>query len=168
MTYKSICISVAMLLSVGPVAADNFSIYLTRHAEKENGQQDKNPSLTRCGKVRAQQLATILSDAKLESVYSTSFQRTMQTALPIATAQKKSIKNYNPRFLFQVANQLKQNRENALVVGHSNTTPELVELLSGERVDEIKEGNYQVLYQVQFVDEQAIVTKFMQPLVCRN
>ena len=40
-------------------ASDGFTIYLTRHAEKQN--ESKDPKLTDCGAQRAQQLASILA-----------------------------------------------------------------------------------------------------------
>jgi IS1 family transposase len=37
---------------------------------------------------------------------------------------------------------------NTLVVGHSNTTPALVQLLSGSQIDEMAEDEFDRLYQV--------------------
>ena len=168
MTYKAVLISLGMLASASSFAADNFSIYLTRHAEKENSQNDKNPSLTGCGKVRAQQLATLLSSADIKQIYSTTYQRTMQTALPLSLQESISIKNYNPRFLTQIMMELKQNRENTLVVGHSDTTPMIAEYLSGQPLEQIKESEYQTLYQIQFIDEEVVLTTLTQPLECKK
>ncbi len=47
--------------------ADNYSIYLVRHAEKVS--DSKNPTLTVCGKKRAKQLATLLSTTLPSTVY---------------------------------------------------------------------------------------------------
>ena len=147
-------------------AADSYNIYLVRHAEKLA--DSKNPSLTACGKERAEQLASLLSKAGISAIYSTSYQRTMQTATPLAKQQKMSIKNYNPRHLEQFSLQLMQKKENMLVVGHSNTTPMLVELLTKQKVAPLTEHDYQYLYQVQLNDEQAILTIFQQPLSCKS
>jgi len=155
------------LLTVLPSwASDNFSIYLVRHAEKQS--EGKNPILTPCGELRAKQLANLLSQTNIANVYSTSYQRTRQTAQPLATLNKLAVKNYNPRHLEQLALQLKQNKENALIVGHSNTTPVLTELLSGQKVAALTEEDYQYLYQVQFVGGEKTLTLFKQPLVCTN
>lgn len=152
------------LFSYYSFAADSYSIYLVRHAEKLA--ESKNPALTRCGKARAELLASLLSKTHITAIYSTSYQRTMQTARPLANLQKMAIKNYNPKYLEQFALQLKQKRENALVVGHSNTTPMLVELLAKEKVAPLTEHDYQYLYQVQVVNEQPLLTIFQQPLKC--
>ena len=155
---------ISTLLLQPCLANDNFSLYLVRHAEKET--DSKNPLLTQCGKERAQQLASLLSTANIKSIYSTSYQRTMSTAAPLSKKQKIAIKNYNPKQLEQFALHLKQRKENSLIVGHSNTTPELTQLLSNQKVEELGEKDFQTLYQVQFIKGQAFLTKLMQPHTC--
>jgi len=147
------------------LASDNFTLYLVRHAEKKP--DSKNPPLTQCGKERAKQLATLLSAAKIKSIYSTSYQRTMLTAGPLSVQQNIAIKNYNPKQLEQFALHLKQRKETALIVGHSNTTPQLTNLISDEKVDAISENEYQLLYQVHFNAGQMQVTQLKQPLLCK-
>lgn len=147
-------------------AAENYSIYLVRHAEKLTG--SKNPSLTNCGTSRAESLAKMLSKTKIKAIYSTSYQRTMQTASPLAELQNIPIKQYNPKFLKQLSLSLKQASKNTLVVGHSNTTPMLVELLSKVKVAPLTEQDYQYLYQVQFFEGKPLLTVFQQPLNCSS
>lgn len=53
---------------------------------------------------------------------------------------------------------------NTLVVGHSNTTPKLVTLLTKELVAPLSEQDYQQLNKVQYIDEQVVLTIFQQPL----
>jgi len=162
---KKFCLLVSLALIFQPcLAGDEFTLYLVRHAEKQI--DIKNPPLTQCGKERARQLATLLSEAKIKSIYSTSYQRTMSTAAPLANQQQLAIKNYNPKQLKQVSLQLKQNKQNALIVGHSNTTPQLAHLLSDKKTEPLTEQDYQELYQVQFNGEQISLTKLMQPHVC--
>lgn len=146
--------------------ANNYSIYLVRHAEKVNN--SKNPSLTFCGKLRAKQLASLLAQTNINHIYSTHYQRTMQTAQPLANQQKIAIKNYNPKYLEQFSLKLQQHKQNTLVVGHSNTTPRLVELLTKQTIAPLSEQNYQTLYQVQYVNDQVVLTMFQQPLLCKN
>ncbi len=155
---------VGILLLQPCLASDNFTLYLVRHAEKQA--DSKNPVLTQCGKVRAKQLATLLSTANIKSIYSTSYQRTMSTAAPLSRKQKIAIKNYNPKELEQFSLHLKQRKENAVIVGHSNTTPQLTQLLSNQYVERLTEKDYQTLYQVQFIDGQAFLTQLMQPHEC--
>jgi len=149
-----------------PAQADeSYSLYLVRHAEKQNDQE--NPSLTQCGQLRAKQLASMLELTDIEAVYSTSYQRTMQTATPTAKKFELAIKNYAPNRLEQLAHQLKQAKKNTLVVGHSNTTPQLARILSEEEVAPIPETEYQMLYQIQIDGAGKKLTLLKQPLLCK-
>lgn len=148
------------------LASDNFTLYLVRHAEKQT--DSKNPPLTQCGKRRAKQLATLLGTANITSIYSTSYQRTMSTAAPLSNIKNIAIKNYNPRQLEQLSLHLKQRKENSLIVGHSNTTPQLTQLLSGRKIAGLDEEDFQMLYQVQFIEGKKQLTIFTQPLSCKK
>ncbi len=162
---KILLLSSLIAFSWCSFAADNYNIYLVRHAEKLV--DSKNPSLTICGQERAEQLASLLVKADISAIYSTSYQRTMQTAKPLAKRQNVAVKNYSPRYLEQFALQLRRNKENALIIGHSNTTPILVELLTKKKVAPLTEQDYQYLYQVQLNKEQATLTILQQPLNCK-
>ena len=157
-------VTLLMLPNIRVWAGDSFSIYLVRHAEKQK--KGDNPSLTACGAVRAKQLAALLSQTNIAAIYSTSYQRTMQTAQPLARLTKLPIKNYNPKSLEQLAFQLKRHKKNTLIVGHSNTTPILTALLSSQPVGALSEDDYQMLYQVQFSQKTPVITIFKQPLQC--
>jgi broad specificity phosphatase PhoE len=160
------CLLVALCFFVLPTQAqDNFSIYLVRHAEKQAVQDD--PKLTQCGKFRAQQIATMLEHAQIKHIYSTAYQRTMATAAPFAKQQRLAIKQYSPAKLTQFAQQLLKQKENALVVGHSNTTPQLAAILSELDVADITEKQYRNLYQIQVSNSGKTLTLFTQPLTCR-
>ena len=154
----------ATVYSSQVLAAADYTIYLTRHAEKESG---KNPALTQCGSLRAQQLATMLQDTNIKQIYSTSYNRTMATAQPLSNSTKLPVKQYTPNRLSQLAHQLKKDKTTTLVVGHSNTTPELVKQLIGQQVTAIDESEYQMLYQIQFIESQPHLTILRQPLTCR-
>jgi phosphohistidine phosphatase SixA len=163
---NKLCLFIIGILLITPcLASDKFTLYLVRHAEKQA--ESKNPPLTSCGKARAKQLATLLSTAEIKSIYSTSYQRTMSTAVPLSKKQNIAIKNYDPRKLEQFALHLMQRKENALIVGHSNTTPQLTHLLSQQKVDVMSEKDYQVLYQVNFQAGHPHLTRLKQPLNCK-
>ena len=144
--------------------AEEYTIYLVRHAEKQKESDD--PKLTRCGNFRANQLAEMLKNVELEKVYSTQYLRTMSTATPTAVKQGLSIKQYAPSSLHQLARQIKQDKKSVLVVGHSNTTPELLKTLTGLDIGKISESEYQHLFQVHVVNDKMTLTKLTQPLDC--
>lgn len=160
--------SFALLLitfAINTFAANSYSIYLVRHAEKQK--HGDNPRLTPCGQARAKQLSSLLSQANISQIYSTHYQRTRQTAAPLAAKLNIAVQNYNPSYLEQLSIQLQQRKENSLVVGHSNTTPQLVEHLSTQKMALLTEKDYQQLYQIQFIGAEKVVTLFKQPLTCQ-
>ena len=126
-------------------SADPTIVYLVRHAERaENGTAD--PPLSVAGQIRVQTLKAILADADLTTVYSTDYERTRETARPIAEATGLDILPYDPRDLGAFAEELRQMPGRHLVVGHSNTTPDLVAALGGEPNGTIDEMEYDRLY----------------------
>ena len=127
-------------------ASPDTTIYLVRHAEKEAG---PDPSLTLTGRTRADILAQELEDTDLTAVWSTDYARTRQTAAPTARAQGLPVRIYDPAQLEQFAGLLKAAPGTILVVGHSNTTPQLVEMLGGKPGSPIDEASeYDRLYTV--------------------
>ena len=121
-------------------------IYLVRHAEKEPG---RDPNLPPDGKVRAQALAERLKDTQLTAIYSTDYKRTRQTAAPTALGLGLPVVYYDPAKLDEFAAQLLAQTGNVLVVGHSNTTPQLVAALGGDGGTPIVEASeYDRLYVV--------------------
>ena len=92
----------------------------------------------------------------------------MSTTVPLSNKLNIAIKNYNPHQLKQFSLHLKQRKENALIVGHSNTTPQLTRLLGDDIVAALSEKDFQNLYQVQFFEGQTLLTKFIQPHKCTS
>ena len=102
--------------------------YLIRHAEKEpvaNG--NKNPHLSKAGKLRAEKWKKVFQEVSLDNIYSTDFYRTQETAAPLAEEKNKG--------------------KVVLVVGHSNTTPELANKIIGKQhYSQIDESTFGKLY----------------------
>lgn len=144
---------ITFLLGVGypVIGQDYFTIYLLRHAEKEVSQIHPNdPGLTDCGKERAINLATFFQNINIDVIYSTDYIRTVDTAQPTAELKKKDIEMYNSRDLKSFAKKLLIDREDALVVGHSNTTAVLAGLLLEKEIESVSmsEDVYNRIYQV--------------------
>ena len=114
---------------------ENTSVYyFIRHAEKDRSDPtNKNPSLTIQGLERANKWAVFFKDKNIAAVYSTNYIRTQQTALPIAKEQNIEIINYTTKELISEKFIANNKGKNIVIVGHSNTTPELVNSLLGER-----------------------------------
>ncbi|GAA5443240.1 hypothetical protein Misp06_01416 [Microbulbifer sp. NBRC 101763] len=141
---------------------DSQVIYLVRHAEKQRGLESGiNPHLTEAGRQRAKQLARVLGEVGIDAVYSTDYVRTKETAEPLAAELGLPIQTYNPRKLKEFARQFDQAGKRVLVVGHSNTTPKLVELLGGDKGRPIRElDEYDRLYIV--IRNRGDVTTLLQ------
>ena len=108
--------------------------YFIRHAEKDRSNPDDiDPELNQSGLGRAMHWAEILEEVNLDAIYSTDFQRTTMTAAPIAVKKDLTVKYYDPDEVN--IEQFKANNlgYNVLVIGHSNSTPELVNQMLGEQ-----------------------------------
>lgn len=132
MTRLTLLLMLCFVLNGLPVSADDsFALYFFRHAEKMKLPKG-NPDLTEKGHQRAKALASHFNTLELDVIYSSDYQRTLNTASPVADCQKKTVELYDPRQLQVFANELLTKKQNALIVGHSNTTPELVSLVGGK------------------------------------
>jgi len=124
-----------------------LQVFLVRHAEKVD--QSRDPELTPAGYVRAATLAQSLHSAEIEYVHSTDFIRTRKTAEPLAASMGLKINLYDPSDLQGLVKEMLRVGGRHLVVGHSNTTPRMVELLGGEPGLDINEiDEYDRLYLV--------------------
>ncbi len=105
----------------------------------------------------------MLRDAGISHIYSTDYTRTRDTVVPIADLLELEIQVYDPYALEAFAEVLKRRGGKHLVVGHSNTTPTLVELLGGEPGTEIDEpGEYDRFYIVSIADDGAVNTTLLR------
>ena len=94
----------------------------------------------------------MLRDAGVTHVHSTDYTRTRSTGAPAANANRVETQLYDPRDLPGFAEQLRASPGRHLVVGHSNTTPELVAALGGEPGGPIDEMEYDRLYILTITD----------------
>jgi Fructose-2,6-bisphosphatase len=155
-----LALSVALLtLSCTPVPEDTFvtTFYLIRHAEKDRSEGVGNdPQLTEEGLQRAQRWAEVLGLEPLDAVYSTDYQRTRQTAAPAAETNGLEISLYDPNAFDAQAWIAQHKGQRVLIVGHSNTTPMLVNrLMAEERFTEINDAVNGNLYVVTVMGETA-------------
>ncbi|MCH8331781.1 MAG: hypothetical protein IH946_10470, partial [Bacteroidetes bacterium] len=100
-----------------------------RHAETTGG--GSYPHLSIEGLERADRLTFILQNNLLSAVYSTNFFRTIETSAPTAAASVLTTTTYNSGDMQAFTSGLLNDHkgQKILVVGHSNTTPELLNIL---------------------------------------
>ena len=99
-------------------------------------------------------LSTFLKDVNLDVIYSTDYNRTKNTALPTSIAKKIVTKEYDAQDLEVFSKFLKDKKQNALVVGHSNTTGVLAGLLIGKEIGAFDLNIYNRIYQVVMYNKQ--------------
>ena len=146
-----------------------FTIYLVRHSEKDlTSENEADPPLTKCGKQRSESLSAFLEDVNLDAIYSTDYNRTINTALPTANSKELKIENYNPRDLVEFSKSLLNYKKDVLVVGHSNTTGVLAGLLVGEEIGEIDLDIYDRIYQVVISNKNGRLHLFHSPFQCEE
>lgn len=147
--------------AITPLSAQESAVvvYLVRHAEKLD--DSRNPPLDEAGLARASLLAVMLRDAGVTHVWSTDYLRTQHTAKPLAAAAGREVASYDPRDLGAFAAKLRSLPGRHLVVGHSNTTPQLVEALGGDPGSPIADSEYDRLYVVT-VSNGAVTTVLLR------
>lgn len=126
------------------------TLYFIRHAEKDRSNpENKNPHLTTTGLNRAQYWSEIFKNVKFDAIYSTDYNRTIETAKPTANSNNLTIQIYDAIQL-DTRNILENNKgNNVLIVGHSDTTPKFVNKFLGTDsyldIDDSNNGNLYIL-----------------------
>ena len=140
---------------VAPVTAAARTIVVVRHAEKSTD-DPRDPSLSAAGHERARTLSSVLRNAGVTDIYTTQYKRTRQTAEPlaqqlgIAIVERPASAANAATYARDLAHEIltKSAGEGVLVVGHSNTVPEIVKALSGTAVPAITDPEYDHIFIV--------------------
>ncbi len=143
-------------------------VFLVRHAERaDDGMMTggEDPHLSEAGEARARLLAALLADAGITHIHSTDLRRTRETAAPLAAATGLAVLVYEADDLGGFARRLMEAPGRHLVVGHSNTTPALVEALGGDPHGGIETMEYDRLYLLRLGGEGAetVLLRFGEP-----
>jgi broad specificity phosphatase PhoE len=127
------------------------TVVLVRHAEKALSTID-DPPLSPEGEQRSERLAQMFGEGegagRLDAIYVTSTRRTQQTAAPLA-ARLHLVPVVLTSFdsAATAARLLREHRGGTvLLIGHSNTLPQLVLELSGKQIEPIPEIDYGEIY----------------------
>ena len=152
--------------SATPRADTAMTFVIVRQAEKvPDGSKD--PPLTEAGHARAQALAKRLSSVPVIAVYTTPFQRTRQTATPTAQEHGLPLIEYDAKLpAGEFATQLRARHagQTVLVVGHSNTVPDIAAALCSCEVAPMSEAEYDRLMTVRVgADGRAVLDVAKQP-----
>jgi 2,3-bisphosphoglycerate-dependent phosphoglycerate mutase len=146
--------AVFLMVSCDPEKnAEITTFILIRHSEKvADGSAD--PHLSPEGQARAQKLALMLKDTRLNAIYSTNFKRTKDTVKPLAEAQGLDVLRYEPLQAKAIEKILRQNLGGTvLMCGHSNTTPWTANfLLNEETFPDYAEDEYGIMLIVSVLN----------------
>jgi len=127
---------------------ETTTYYLIRHAEKvRSNAKNKNPNLTEKGVDRAINWSKTFEHINFDYIYSTNYNRTVQTALPTAKRKNLEIRFYDPSDLFNEEFKALTKGKTVLIVGHSNTTPQFAnKILATKKYSDIDDRNNSNLY----------------------
>ncbi|MCX8492475.1 MAG: phosphoglycerate mutase family protein [Cyclobacteriaceae bacterium] len=153
-------VGLILFTSTGPAQQKMTTVILIRHAEKMmDGSSD--PDLTELGRSRALLLADLLSKTKIDAIYSTHYRRTENTVAPLAQRHSLTVQNYDGGKMPEVDAMLAKHQGGTIVIcGHSNTTPAIINYLTGHK-DEFKnfgDADYGNLVIVSWLNNEGKVT----------
>ena len=152
-------IGVAAMLALSTSHAAAADVYVVRHLEKADASAD--PPLSERGAEQAEWLAELLEDRAIKAVFATDTQRAELTAAPLAARLGIAVTSYDPRNPAALVAAVRAGGGSVLVVGHSNTVPDLVERFGGTRPTAMGEKDYGTVF---VVDANGAVTQLQLQL----
>jgi broad specificity phosphatase PhoE len=153
------------LWGLAPAAESAQSVILVRHAERAGG-MSADVGISGAGQCRAQVLANMLADAGVKRIYVTEVGRTQQTAEPLARKLDIVPQVIPAKDIGALVTKLRNGepRGVALVVGHANTLPEIIERLGGGTIAAIADNAYDWMFVVTLIGpKQASVVRLRYP-----
>ena len=123
------------------------TVILVRHAEKATNQNAPDVPLSAQGEQRAECLARVLKDAGIKRIYVSDAKRTQQTADPLAKAlgikpvvvPAKDVNTLVRDVFYGTGG-------NALVVGHSDTLPQIIKRVQAGTIPPLGDNEYDGMY----------------------
>jgi broad specificity phosphatase PhoE len=142
-----LCITAVVLLT-SCLRPKPHTIVLVRHAERAD--QSKDTLLSPAGEDRAVRLAEALSGLGIKSIYVTEYKRTQQTAQPLAQRLGLAPVVHTAKDSAGLVQALRRGSadDTVLVVGHSDTLPELIKQLGVREPIELPATEFHHLYIV--------------------
>jgi len=123
----------------------NTTLFLVRHADVLAG---TNPHLSAAGQARAHELDRVLGGTGIAAIYASEFTRTQETAQPLAASLGLTVKVLGAGSPAAIVQDTRTNHpgHTVLVVGHSDTIPEIIGLCGGPQIPAIAPTEFDRLY----------------------
>jgi len=137
------------------------TVILIRHAERDNpSTANPDPRLNTSGKTRAKKLIHVAGQSDIRAIYNSHFTRSRETARPLAAHLGLSpLVMDEPQ---QIKKDILSNHtgQTVLVVGHSDTLPDLINRLGAGSIPAIDDSEFDNLFIVKvFNQRSASVTR---------
>lgn len=154
---KKIAAIMILLFSITSFSQNTTTFILLRHAEKADASKDTN--LSTDGYARAEELKKTLAPVNVNAIYSTPYNRTKQTVTPMAKAKGIAITEYpanKPYEEFVKELMAAHQGQTVVIVGHSNTIPEILKALTKNTFNvTINENQFDNLFVVSLNEGKA-------------
>jgi phosphohistidine phosphatase SixA len=113
---------------------DHSKIIFVRHAEKDALDSGSNPKLTPQGVERAKKLRSVLDTLPISTIFSTSYDRNIQTVMPLAAQNGIDIQLYERDSWSSLLDTLPSSfaGESVLICGHGDQIFEMIKFLGGQ------------------------------------
>jgi phosphohistidine phosphatase SixA len=153
----AISLAAAFAATAAATAEDGLPaiVFVVRHAEKSTPANEPSVTLSPAGRQRAERLAVLLKDAGVTSAWATDTVRARDTAAPLARERGLDVRIYPVRDSSDQVSGLplvealrKEGGAIALVVGHSNSLPKILEALGVADPPAIPDAEYDNLFVV--------------------
>ena len=148
---KPIALAIIVLAACATEASAQSTIFVVRHAERTDTGAAKpltDPDLSEAGHARAARLAAALKSAGITAIFVTATNRTRQTADPLARALSLTPVVLDSKDAAGLIQRLDAHRGAALVVGHSNTVPDIVKRLGVDEPVTVADTEFDWLFVV--------------------
>ncbi len=151
---KRLLFLLLIALAGTPLVAGAQTVFVVRHAERADAASGgqtmmaADPELSKAGHARAESLAAMLKDAGITAIFASDTRRAQQTGAPLAKALGLTVQVVPAKEPGALLATVKAAKGNVLVVGHSNTVPEIIKGLGVATPVTIGESEYDSLFVV--------------------
>ena len=151
---KRIPVSLLLVLLTAAAASAQPAVFIVRHAERADAgtpaakMTGADPDLSAAGTARAASLAALLEDARLTAIFTSEYKRTQQTAEPLARTVAIPVTRVPSKDTKTLVDKVTSATGNVLVIGHTNSIPDLIKGLGVAEDVAIDESEFDNLFIV--------------------